>query len=63
MPKLTQIKTESDDLAATLERLRRNSGAMIEYHMILADVRYKAFEGYVKAGFTEEQALELVKSL
>lgn len=63
MPKVTPIKPDHDDLKASLEEMRRNSGAVVEYHTILAGIRFQAFQRYIKAGFSESQALELIKDL
>ena len=53
---------EKDELKASLEALKRNTEAMIEYACLMAKIRRKAYLAYVGEGFTEEQALELCKN-
>lgn len=54
---------EPDKLAAAVAELRRLMPARVEYHRIMARMQREAFEAYVAEGFTETQALELVKHL
>lgn len=50
-------------LEEAVETMRRNETALIEYHRILARVHREAYLAYLKAGFTESQAIELTKAL
>lgn len=60
---ITEIpNAEKDKMRAQLEALRRNAEYLIEYQAIVASIRRKAFQAYVREGFTEQQALELCKS-
>ena len=60
--KLTEIKTNKDDMVAALEKVKRELPVMIQMASITAQIRKAHFDAHVKIGFTEEQALELCKS-
>ena len=53
---------ERDKLIATTENLKRNLQALIEQCDYVAKLRHAQFAAYTKAGFTEAQALQLVKA-
>lgn len=63
-PRVVSLPTvEGDNLAAAVAEFRRKLPAMIEHHKLLARLQRAAFVHYVREGFTEEQALELVKGI
>jgi len=63
VPKVTEIKSERDKVQASLEEMRRNSGAVLEYYLSRADRQAQVFERLVKNGMSEERAIELVKDV
>ncbi len=54
---------QPDKITAAVAELRRMLPGQIEYHRIMAKVKREAFKAYVAEGFTDEQALDLVKAL
>jgi len=52
---------DPDKLQAGLERMRRNYDALIEYGRLIAKLRRDRYLQYLEQGFSEAQALELVK--
>ena len=50
-------------MLGALEALRRHSEAVTEYQKLLAPIRRAAYLAHVEAGFTEAQAIELVKKI
>lgn len=52
-----------DQMAATIETIKRNAKFLIEYHQIHAEIRWNAFKAYTAKGFTPEQAIELCTKL
>lgn len=58
--KIVGLNTEKDDNRAQLERIRREKPLLIELQKEVAEIKYATFKAYVDAGFTEEQALDLL---
>ena len=54
---------DPDKLAAAVAELRQLMPARVEYHKIMARMQREAFDAYIAEGFTEAQALELVKAI
>lgn len=54
---------DPDKVAAAVAEMRRLMPARIAYQKMMAKLQREAFEAYVAEGFSEAQALELVKSL
>lgn len=52
---LTQLKEDLTAMRAQMDCIR-------EYNQILGQVKHDKYEAYLEAGFTKEQALELVKA-
>ena len=57
------IPTSKDEFKGALEALTRNAPQLIAYHALLAKIRRKSYLAHIKEGFTEDQALELCKSV
>ena len=49
-----------DDFAGTMEALRRQLPALVEYLPILAEFKKAQFDALVAQGFTPAQALQLI---
>ena len=52
-----------DKMAEAVGNMKRNLPDLIEYHQLCAEIRHKAYQAHIAEGFTEAQALELVKKL
>lgn len=52
-----------DELLAAVAQLRDRLPGMLEYQRIMAKVKREAFVAYLEAGFTDAQALDLVKEI
>lgn len=61
--KIRQIKTEPDAMRGCVENLKREMDSFIEYQQVVAKVRRAAYLAHVEEGFTEAQAIELVKKI
>jgi len=57
------LHTEPDDLLAAIEQIRRMLPLYREMAPDIAQTRYANYRAYVEAGFTEDQALTLCRSL
>ena len=55
------IPTAQDKLLGDFENIRRYWIAIAEHAVQIAKTRRALYEAYLKEGFTEAQALELVK--
>jgi hypothetical protein len=53
---------EQDSQRANLEAMRRNLPLLLETLPMFAQLRKAAYDAYLEAGFSEEQALKLAKS-
>ena len=53
---------EQDNQRANLEAMRRNLPLLLETLPMIAQLRKAAYDAYLEAGFSEEQALKLAKS-
>lgn len=62
-PNLHILKPEdTSDLAAAVEKLKREMGNITEYNRQYAKVVRSEYLSYVEEGFTAAQALQLVKA-
>lgn len=61
MGNLTQIPTNQDKAKAAAEKLKHDLPVYLENVKLIAQMRRAAYNEYVAAGFTSEQALELCK--
>lgn len=63
--KLTQLEGKRDELSE-LGKAVLNFKSDLQYHIenqnILVEIRRATFDAYLKQGFNQEQALELLKS-
>ena len=53
---------DKNDMRAAVEMMRRHRGDLIEMISIGATLKFHAYSEYIKAGFTDEQAVELCKA-
>jgi hypothetical protein len=61
--KIVGMEFKEDKAKAALERFKRSIDVQIELQQHFAKIRRAAFEAYIAEGFSEEQALELCKSI
>ena len=64
-PELTVHKASKEqqaliEMQQNLDLMKKALPSLIEYHGLMAKVRYERYRAYVSAGFNEEQALMLV---
>jgi hypothetical protein len=62
-PKVVAMNQPPDKMAEALDHVRRNMQAIVDYQILMAQVRRSAYDAHVDEGFTPEQSLELVKKL
>lgn len=63
-PKVVDLpRVESDKLSGAVDEFRRKLPAMIEHHKLVARLQRAAYVQYLAEGFTEDQALELIKGI
>jgi hypothetical protein len=61
--KLLQGKSSPSITKDAIRELRSNLPNMIEFYILYAEIIHAKFEALKSQGFTEEQALELCKTL
>lgn len=61
--KLTSHPTADDELLAIIESAKRALPAVVGLAPQIATARRQMFDAHIQAGFSEEQALALYKSL
>lgn len=54
---------ERDKAQAEIDRVVRSMGDITRGMKVIAKVRKAAYDAHIEAGFTEKQAIELVKKL
>lgn len=59
--KITSIPTKPDPLKAAGERLSRDMDTLIANARTVARLKKAQYDAYVEAGFTPQQALELIR--
>ena len=57
------LSTNQDALLASVEQLRRMLPLMTEMAPQIAQTRFAIYRAHIEAGFTEDQALELCRSV
>jgi hypothetical protein len=60
---LRLLSTNQDALLASIEQLRRMLPLLVDLAPLTARTRYAIYQAHIDAGFTEEQALQLCRSL
>ncbi|WP_420465621.1 hypothetical protein [Panacagrimonas sp.] len=60
--KIHQIPTKPDKALALTEELRRTLPTLIANARMIAQLKKAQYDAYVEAGFTPQQALELIKT-
>ena len=49
------------DIAKAIKTMRENMPAMLDYFEITGQMRFKEYQAFLRAGFSAQQALELLK--
>jgi len=52
---------DKDKLIGQLEKMRRDLPYYLEMSKLVAQIKKANYDAYVEQGFTEEQAMELIK--
>jgi outer membrane protein assembly factor BamD (BamD/ComL family) len=61
---ITEVSFGNHDKAiAALEELKRNLSISLEYQQVMAKLIRARYDGLRKEGFTEAQAIEIVKEM
>ena len=60
---MTSRKPSDYDKMLAIDEIKRNAPLIVELEIEMAKLRKKAFDEHVKAGFSEDQALQIVKEL
>lgn len=55
------ISTDKSEIAASIEKAKRDIDSMIDMVKLVARLRYESYKAHIDQGFTSEQALELCK--
>jgi hypothetical protein len=58
----TKLSAEQAAASAAIEQLKRNADTVRAFRNQMAKQRHDVFKSYIHAGFTEGQALELLKA-
>lgn len=58
----TKLSSEQAAASAALEQLKRNAETVRAFRDQMAKQRHAVFQSYTQAGFSEHQALELLKA-
>ena len=62
-PKVVTMTPAPDKMTEAVEAMKRSMDATLDYQVLVAKIRRRAYRAHVDEGFTEAQALELVKKL
>lgn len=62
MANLTEIPQKPDDMQKAIDTLTRLLPQQIILYGLLAKADFAKYEGYVKAGFSKSEALDLLKA-
>ena len=62
-PKVVTMNPAPDKMTEAVEAMKRSMDATLDYQILVAKIRRKAYLAHIDEGFTPEQALELVKKL
>lgn len=55
------LPESKDDAKAAIDQLKRNLPAILENAKIVAEIKRANYLAYIEQGFSEHQALELIK--
>ena len=62
-PKVVEMSPAPDKMTEAVEAMKRSMGAALDYQILAAKIRRKAYQAHIAEGFTPEQSLELVKRI
>ncbi len=57
------MRSHKDEFKGEIDNMIRNTDILIAYNAALAKIRYGSYLAHLKEGFTEQQAVELCKSI
>ena len=60
---LTLLKTQTDELRAYAEQIKRELGTLVDMATEIAKARRARYDAYVEAGFTEVQVFIMCQKL
>ena len=59
--KIIGLPTDQNEMKAAIAVMKRDLPEVIEHAKLVAQIKRAAYLEYVEQGFTEEQAIELIK--
>lgn len=61
--KIHPLPGQKNESRAAVEALKRNLSDLKEHARLVAEIRRAGYDAYLEQGFSEDQALELCKTL